>query len=501
MKFEMSRLLRSSALAVTVAIAGLAVPAWAQESITVIAPSDAQPNNILPGRAGNYPWINNVFEAVFDLDPETFAPVPVLATDWSVAEDGLSMSITLRDDVTFHTGRRMTADDIRFTIETARDPSTASQVGFIADEIESIDIKSDTELELKFARPLSNIYEFFARTPVIDQETYADRADGSQVIGTGPYRFAEWNPGSGSILERYDGYRDPEAAKIAEIEVAVISDPTAMISALRSNRAQIAWGMQPRDVIEFLNNPMYTVTPAGGSQYPLGLDVNTPPFDNKLVRQAIGYAIDRERIGQQVFDGLAVPTALFWTPGSPGYDDTVGNTYAYDPDKARQLLAEAGAEGTTITIALHALPSQRAIFEIVQNNLKDVGFNVEANILDTATFGERQVAGDLGPAFLQLHGMVGLSAQTLIGSAPAIREGNPSHFWPEEYVKLRTDLQQAVGDENVAAAVEALSAYMIDEAFNLVLVQASSQSVVNTQVTGVTFSSTGAVVLKDAEYN
>ncbi|AEQ51277.1 ABC transporter substrate-binding protein [Pelagibacterium halotolerans] len=504
MKHTIARHLRNTVLVGATALSGVlgaTIMAYAQETITVVNASDAQPSNVMPGRAGNFPWIRNVFETVFDLDPVTYEPVPVLASDWTVSDDGLTMTLTLHDDVTFHTGRALTTDDIRYTIEVARNPETAHQLGFIAEQIEEIEILSDTEMVLHFSRPLSNIYEFFARTVVVDQETYDQRSDGSQVIGTGPYTFAEWSPGARIRLERYEDYRDPEAAAIESVDIAIINDPTATISALRSNRAQVAMQVSPNDGLEFSNSPMFNVVPTGGAQIPLGLNVEMPPFDNKLVRQAIGYAIDRERINQQVHDGLGTPTALFWAPGSPGYNETLANHYSYNPDRARELLAEAGVENPAITIALHALPGQRAVFEIVQNNLRDVGFDVQADIVDTPTFGQRQIAGELGPAFIQLQGMVGLSVPTLISSVPGIRQDNPSHFWTEEYAALREDVENAVGTDELAAAVEALSEYMIDEAFNLVLVQSPSLYVTSTDVEGVTFASTGALVLIDAEFN
>lgn len=503
MDFKITRRGGLTGLLGTLALAGLlgtAAPVLAQDTITVVNSGDAQPQNILPGRDGNASWAGNVFEPVFDINVATGEPIPVLAKDWSVSDDGLTMKITLRDDVTYHTDRKFTADDVKYTIDLARDPKTASQVGFIAKAIEAIDVTGEHDLTLHFAHPVANIFEFFARTLIVDRETYDQRVDGSKVIGTGPYRFVEWQPGATVTLERYDGYRDPEAAKIPHVEIAIINDPTAEISALRSQRAQIAVKMQPRDVIEFSNSPMFRTEVMGGSQYPLGVDVTKPPFDNKLVRQAIGYAIDRERINQQVFDSMGTPTDLLWLPGSPGYTEEAANHYNYDPDKAKALLAEAGVTNPEITIALHALPSQRAIFEIVQNNLTEVGFKVNAEIIDTAAFGERQAAADLNSGFLLLQAMVGLSPATLISSAPGLRETNPSHFWSDEYAKLRTAVEQAKTKDETAAAVEALSTYLNDEAFSLNLVQAPTLAVIGSDVDGVKFSGFAYLLLKDATF-
>ena len=474
--------------------AALAVPGAAfAETLTIASPGDAQPKNILPIRAGNTSWVQAVFEPLVRIMPGDDTPQPVLAKSWTVSEDGKTVTFELEDGVTFHSGRPFTSADVKFTLETAADKASASQFSFIASAISEIATPSDTEVVLTLERPMPNLFEFLSQTVIVDKDTYDQRADGKVLVGTGPYKFADWVPGASIRMVSYDGYRDPSAHAFDEIDIAVITDPTAMISALRSNRAQLAMQMQPRDAIELSGNPMYQTVPTAGSLYPLGVNVTDAPFDDKRVRQAVGYAIDRDRINQQIFDGLGTPTDLFW-PTS----DEQAQHYAYNPDKARELLKEAGAEGATATVALHALPSQRAIFEIVQNNLTDAGFKVEANILDPSTYGQQQIAGELGPMFIQLHGMDGLSPATLLSAAPALREGNPSHFWTDEYLKLRDAVQSAATKQASDDAVKALGDYLLDQAFNLNILSAPTLSVSTTNLKGVEYTTTGYIVFNHA---
>ena len=474
--------------------AALAVPGAAfAETLTIASPGDAQPKNILPIRAGNTSWVQAVFEPLVRIMPGDDTPQPVLAKSWTVSEDGKTVTFELEDGVTFHSGRPFTSADVKFTLETAADKASASQFSFIASAISEIATPSDTEVVLTLERPMPNLFEFLSQTVIVDKDTYDQRADGKVLVGTGPYKFADWVPGASIRMVSYDGYRDPSAHAFDEIDIAVITDPTAMISALRSNRAQLAMQMQPRDAIELSGNPMYQTVPTAGSLYPLGVNVTDAPFDDKRVRQAVGYAIDRDRINQQIFDGLGTPTDLFW-PTS----DEQAQHYAYNPDKARELLKEAGAEGATATVALHALPSQRAIFEIVQNNLTDAGFKVEANILDPSTYGQQQIAGELGPMFIQLHGMDGLSPATLLSAAPALREGNPSHFWTDEYLKLRDAVQSAANKQASDDAVKALGDYLLDQAFNLNILSAPTLSVSTTNLKGVEYTTTGYIVFNHA---
>lgn len=485
-----------AALATSVSVFGFNSSAMAQDAITVVQGPDAQPRNLLPTRGGNLPWIKNVFETL-TLRDETGEPQPLLATSWTLADDGLSITIQLRDDVTFHTGRAMTAEDVKFTFETVAAPETAAQTGFIAREFSAIEVLSDTELTITFTQPLPSLYDLFEETPIIDQETYANREDGSQVVGTGPYTFASWTPGAEIVLQRYDGYRDANAAQIETINHAIIRDPTAILAALRSGRAQIAFNLVPRIAQTLSRDANYVIEPGGGAIFPLGLNVTQAPFDNVDVRRAVGFAIDRERINDQVFAGVGTPTPLFWNETDAQGLDALANAYPYDPDTAREMIEAAGATGAAIKIIVPSIPPNVATAEIVQNNLTAVGFEVEVEVLDVPTYDRRQVAGDLDQSFILIHGLVGYGAETLLSAAPSLREGNPSQFWTPEYEQLRADLNAATGDGRTAA-LEALTQYMIDEAFNLAVVQSANLTVISTRVDNVVLSRRGHLLLGGA---
>lgn len=444
--------------------------------------SDAQPGFVLAGRQGNASWAADVFETLTAYDADG-TPQPLLAKSWTLADDQKSIGVVLRDDVTFSSGRTMTADDVKFSFEKAADPETGSQVAFIAKQFKSIDVTSDTELTITFAQPLSNIFDFFEQTFIVDQDTYDGLQDGSQVVGTGPFLFSSWDPGSKIVLKRNDAYWG-EKPYLDEIDVAIITDSTAMINGIRSGRIQYAIGLSGTDIKGFDGDPQHQVvsTPSGAF-YPLGFDVTKAPFDKKEVRQAVEYAIDRQRIADQVFGGLATPTTQFWLPSAPGYDKALNDTYAYDPDKARQMLQDAGATGASFTINVIGLDPNTSAAEIVANNLKEVGLNPTVNVLETTAFGPRQNKADLGTAFMALHGSNGYGPATLQSTLPAIRPNNASHFDTPQYKELRAAVATATGDE-AAAANKALAEYLVDQAFNLPLVYSQGDNIVSSDVYG-----------------
>ncbi|TFB51071.1 ABC transporter substrate-binding protein [Cryobacterium tagatosivorans] len=455
-------------------------------TLTVASNLDARMDVVLAGQQGNFPWAVNVFETLTRFDKDA-VPQPLLATDWEVAEDGLSIDINLRDDVTFHTGRPMTANDVKFSFETAVTPEAASQLAFIGKQFTAIDVISDTELTITFAKPLPTVFEFFEQAFIIDQETWAGVPDGSEVVGTGPFTFESWTPGSEIRLARFDDYwGDP--AYLDEIEVAIIPDSTAMVNSVRSGRAQVAIGMSGVDIQGIMSDPGFGLATASGNVYPLGVAVDVAPFDNQQVRQAVQYAIDRQRIADQVFGGLAFPSVQFWSPDTPGYDESLEDSYAYDPEKAQEMLEEAGAAGTAFEITVFGLEANVAAAEVVRNNLEAVGLKPTVKVLEQATFGPLQVDANLGTSFMPLHGQNGSGAATLIERMPSIRVENNSHFSSDEFTELRASLLSAVDQTDVEEATRAMAEFLIDEAFALPLVQYPTIAVVNNDAVDVDYT-------------
>jgi peptide/nickel transport system substrate-binding protein len=449
--------------------------------LTVASNNDVKPALVLAGQQANWAWELSVFETLTSYD-ENSVPQPLLATDWTIAEDGLSIDITLRDDVTFHSGRAMTASDVKFSFEATLDPAYGSQLAFISKQFTAITVESDTELSLEFATPLPNVFDFFEQTVIIDSETAAGLKDGTQVIGTGPFVWDSWDPGTKLSLVRNDDYWG-ERPHLDGIDVAVITDTTAMVNAVRSGRVNYAIGLPGIDVAGFENDPQYALIPTTGSLYPLGMDVTAAPFDNVDVRQAVNFAIDRERIVDQVFGGLAQVSNQFWNPNSPGYDPSLNEVYPYDPEKAKQMIEDAGATGASFEIVVIGFGPNASAAEIVRNNLEAVGLNPTVNVLEIVDFQTAQLAGDLGPMFMPLHGL-GFSPPTLISSFPSLRAGNPSNFDTPEYQELRAALLSASDDE-VVPATEDLAAYIADQAFSVPLVYAPGYVVATPNVHGV----------------
>lgn len=465
-------------------------------TLRVAAAADAQPQFVMANRAGNWSWRRLVFESLVEIDDKS-EPQPLLATAWEYNEDRTELTLELQEGVTFHSGRPFTADDVVYTLEQVKDPANGSQLAKVAANIESIEAVDDTEVVIDLAEPSDSLFDLLDLTPIVDEESWPGIADGAEVVGTGPFTWESWTPGASIELAANEDYWGDGGPYLDGVEVSIIPDATAIQSALKAGAADVAIGMPQSDVALLADDADYVLENAGGVFYPFGIDVDQAPFDTPEARQALGYALDRERIAEQVFGGDAVITDLWWTPGSPGYPDDLADRFDYDPEKARELLESSGAAGADLTITFANLPVMKNLFEIVQNNLSEVGLNVTAEALDLPDYDKRQVEGTLGQSFLLLHGMVGFSSATIIDAMPSIRDGNPSHFDTPEYAELKAAVRGA-DEATRAAALEELSAYMLEQSFNHIIAVAPQYHVHTAALQELDVVTLGSLVATDA---
>jgi peptide/nickel transport system substrate-binding protein len=423
------------------------------------------PNAYFTGRPGNIFWNRNVLETLVLIDEKAKAH-PLLATKWEFQDGNKTLVFTLREGVKFHSGRDFTAQDVVFTIERAvAGDGLSNLVG--ATEGWQVKANGQYEVVITSPRPLQEVaLDILDGFPIVDQESYQGLQDGSKVIGTGPFIWSGYRPGTEITLTRNDSYWEKGLPYLDGIDVTVIKDSTAQLTALRTGRAQLANGLTIQDAKTIADDRAFHLDENHGLVYGIGFDVNQAPFDNPDLRRAIGYAIDRERIKSQVFGGIGEVTSLPWSDNAAGYPKDLKDTYTFDQDKARQLIQKAGADGASFEIALHALPVPRAIYQILARNLADVGLQPSPRELSSADFEPNRAAGTLGPAFLTWTAVAGQPPALMVEALAELRpDVNTSRFVSPTYQKQVADLIGAADDAATTSALKAVSKTLQDEAF------------------------------------
>lgn len=482
----------AAALLLLVPFAVIPSPATAVDrSLTIAAASDPQLTQIMAFRAGNAPWSNSVFETLVTLDPKNRQPKPLLATSWTISKDKMAIVLKLRSGVTYHSGRTFTADDAKYSLEQAALPTSGSQLGFIARSFKGMTVVSPTQLRIDFTAPTSNIFDLLALIPMVDSTTFATIKAGKDVVGTGPFTWVSWTPGASVQLTKYPAYRDAAKISLDSITVRIINNASAQLNALRSGAVDVAMGLSVTDALTMDIMPGFSVIRAGGTIYPFGMNTSIAPFNDVRVRQAVAFAIDRKRLNEQVFGYTGTPTNLFWNKTEPGWNAKQASYYKYDPTKGKALVDAAGAQGAAVSVIVPNIPIMKQIYEVVANNLTAIGLKPTANILDVTVYDAKQVAGDLGQAWLPLHGQVGLGAGTLISSLPTLREGNGAKYWTPEYQAARAALLKADTVAQKSKALQALSDRLLKDVPATVMVQAPGLFAYSDRAKGITFTGLG----------
>lgn len=454
------------------AAATAAGPARNGGTLVVAQAYDPDPASFLKTAIGNIVTEYAVLETLTLIDAKTAEPKGVLAKSWTLAPDGKSMTIQLRDDVTFHSGHKLTTADVAFTIDKAKDPAVGAANQKIAAQISAVQVKSDTELALTFTNPLPAIFDLFETMPILNKDAYADYAAGKKVDGTGPFEWKSFTPGGKVELTKYAKYRDAANTHLDAIEVNIVKDPTALVSAIRSGRAQYAVGVAPVDARSLGTQQGFALLSSGGAAFHLGLNVTKAPFDNKSVRQAVQYAIDRDRIVQQAEGGKATSASLPWRPSTIGYDSARSSHYTYDPAKAKQMLAAAGVKpGTTFDVATADGPESLAIFQIVKNNLAAVGLEAKPVTMNVPDYQQKLATRTFPTAAVLMQASNGASPATAMVSRPELSaEQNVTFFKTPQYSAITQAVTNASTKDAQEKALKDFDDYFLDQAFAVALI-------------------------------
>lgn len=291
----------------------------------------------------------HIFEGLVDLDPVTREPYLALAKEEpKEGADGTSYTVTLRDDATFSDGTPVTAQDVAWSFERILDPADPEapplMQGFLP-FLESVEATDDSTVEfsLKYTFPL-----FMERISVVKivPEAKTKSADDAKAfdnapIGSGPWKLDSASKETGLKLSKNESYNGPRPAKAETMTWSTTTEASARISDLQSGRVQ-AIEQVPYLNVDSLKDQYAIDAKQAFNQVFLMFNSSAKPFDDKRVRQALHYAIDTESVIETALNGYGAPATSYLDESTKGYQKA-STVYDYDPEKAKQLLKEAGA--------------------------------------------------------------------------------------------------------------------------------------------------------------
>jgi peptide/nickel transport system substrate-binding protein len=349
--------------------------------------------------------VSNLFSCLVQFDTE-LGLIPDLAETWTVAEDGLSYSFTLRDGLTFHNGDSLTANDFVYTYERNINPDFASPHANKLALIDTIEAADDLTLSIALSNPFAPFLAVAcsrgpgrALAPISQRafEELGEEQFDQTPVGSGPFAIVPETAdlSSGFELVAFDGWyggRPP----LDGIEVTIIAEPSSRISALEAGDVDMLDIVPAIGVAQLAENPDFTLVQMPGTNW-IGLAMNfaRPPWDNTEARLAVAKAIDRQALVDTAFFGLAEPgvgaiaPAFAWAYGSP---DLAAVPQAFNLEEAKALAEGAGIVGAAPTIM--GTPDTQRESEVLRNQLTEIGLDVQVEQLQQAAWDERWQAGD-----------------------------------------------------------------------------------------------------------
>ena len=375
----------------------VAMPAYAKDMLVI--DNVQEPATLDPHRQWNpdsYTVYRNIYDNLVTRD-SSGAIMPQVAASWQAASD-TEVDFQLRDDITFHDGSPLTAEDVVFSVKRITNPEFKSpQLGQFS-KIIGAEATGTHSVRLTTDGPYPVLLAQLVKLSIVSK-AYAEQVGDEELnlkpMGSGPYKFVEWRKGVKVVLERNDGYWRGEPP-FASVEFAAVPDAATRMADLRTGKADLIVGLNPDDALQLQGTDGVEVRSAPTERVGyLMMNTQGGPLVDKNVRRAISHAIDRQLIIDALLGGYSQVTNQLLTPAHFGYVDGL-EWHDYDPEKAKTLLVEAGhGDGLEIEI-ITAPPFDQRIIQAMQQQLADVGVTLKISMSDMATFLARRRADPEG---------------------------------------------------------------------------------------------------------
>lgn len=338
---------------------------------------------------------NMVLQPLIGMDiHDGYTPIPCLAESWELDEDKMGITLSIRDNVTFHNGEKMTVDDIVYSFAVlAANGARTSTYNYI--DFAGVKALDDTHIYIPFhnynvnlftAINTVNIYcKSYMEANIDDSSVYTDK-----VIGTGPYKMTEWTNGDGAVIERFDSYWG-EPAKIQKITYRIMPEMSVAVMEAETGGVDVVLEADYNDAMKFTDGSSGLKvhnSPGIHINY-LGFNMADEIMNNFKLRQAISYAVDRDAITAGAFNNSGYTALSIFPVTVDGVTKMDMYPIERDVEKAKQLMSEAGySDGLTLTIVMANDNSRRLMAEQLNNMLGEIGITLDIQSMETAAFNE-----------------------------------------------------------------------------------------------------------------
>lgn len=434
--------------------------------------------------AGTKEVLFNVFEGLVKPDSDGNL-IPAVAESYKVSDDGTTYTFTLREGVKFHSGDPVTADDVIYSIKRC--------AGMLEEEPEALvtafsvitDVYAEDERTVVIQIESPDLEFISYLTSAIIPEGYTEQA--TAPIGTGPFQFVSRSAQENIVLKRFDEYWG-EKPELTDVTFKIITQDT-VVTSLRSGAIDLCAHLTPSQAAEV--SGQYDIVKGGmNSVFGVYLNNSIAPLDNVNVRRALCHAINVEEIMALVFNGEGTPIGSSMYPAFAKYfcEDLTGY-YEYDPDKAVEMLAEAGyPNGFDLELTVASNHTQYVeTAQVVYEQLQAVGVNVTIRQVEWETWLSEVYIGRNYEATIIDFDASTMTARALLERFTSDYPQNISYFSNEEYDAAYAEAASATTDEDQIAAYRRCQEILTEQAANIYLMDMADMVAIRSDLEGYEF--------------
>lgn len=348
----------------------------------------------------SFPILRNLNSYLFRYDDKLHM-IPDMATGYEIASDNKSVTVKLRAGQKFQTGNPVTAGDVVFGLKRAADPVGGLQLNGPMSIVKSYSATDSHTVQINFTSAVAKllITDLLSTLPVVDQKFNTPSALAKKPASAGPFQLVSWQPGNSITIKRYPGYWNAGLPHLDQVVFKIFSDANAMDAALESGQINVSFPMEEKNAQRLESKFTILQGYPGALVHCLRLNPRVPPYDNQYVRQAIQRAINRDLMVSSVMFGQTKATALPWGVDSPAYDASYNDKLKFDLDAAKSLLAKGGSPKGGMAYNDSGDADTGAMLQIIQSDLKKIGFDLTLKNYDTTTADTLVSSGKFPMAF------------------------------------------------------------------------------------------------------
>lgn len=326
----------------------------------------------------------HIFESLVDLDPVSREKYTALASALPQKVDGTTYRVAIRKGATFHDGSPVTTDDVVYSFTRILDPANNSLMVQFLPFLSGVKAVDDTTVEFALRYPSELFAERLAVAKIVPKKLVQADPKGfdAKPVGSGPFALVSATRQDKIVFKKWEQYNGPRPAKVQNMTWRLLSDPSARVSAMESGRVLAIEDVPYIDVAALAGKSKVESVQSFGLLF-LMFNCTAKPFDDKRVRQALNYALNTPKIVANAMNGNGTPATGYLPPTHPDYH-RASTVYGYDADKAKSLLAAAGAHGLTVNLVTTDTGWVKDIAPLVKESWDAVGVPTTLDIGDSS---------------------------------------------------------------------------------------------------------------------